>query len=165
MHIQKATMADLSASMDIYASARQFMKETGNATQWGLTKPSEEQIRKDIAEEKCHLCMEGEEYLAVFFFSEEKDPTYSYIEDGAWLDDERPYGVIHRIAVAKRGRGVFGFCEQYCFSRCHNVRIDTHVNNHPMQKALEKAGYTYCGVIYLESGESRIAFQKLSATK
>jgi hypothetical protein len=32
-----------------------------------------------------------------------------------------------------------------------------------MQKLLSKLGYTYCGLIYLEDGAERIAFQKINA--
>ena len=38
------------------------------------------------------------------------------------------------------------------------VRIDTHEDNKPMQGALKKFGFRECGVIHLERGAERIAF-------
>ena len=29
-----------------------------------------------------------------------------------------------------------------------------------MQRALEKSGFAYCGIIYLASGDERLAYQK-----
>ena len=39
-----------------------------------------------------------------------------------------------------------------------NVRIDTHEDNAPMKYVLEKLGFEYCGVIYLEDGDARDAY-------
>ena len=45
------------------------------------------------------------------------------------------------------------------------VRIDTHEGNLPMRRALEKAGFTFCGRITLiggsEDGDPRLAFEKI----
>lgn len=40
------------------------------------------------------------------------------------------------------------------------VRIDTHRDNHAMQRLLLRNGYVRCGIIYLESGSERIALEK-----
>ena len=34
---------------------------------------------------------------ATFVFIIGEDPTYDIIENGAWIDNERPYGTIHRM--------------------------------------------------------------------
>ena len=41
-----------------------------------------------------------------------------------------------------------------------SMRIDTHEGNKSMQRAIEKSGYTYCGHIYLENGDLRLAYEK-----
>ena len=41
------------------------------------------------------------------------------------------------------------------------MRIDTHEENLGMQGLLKKLGYHYCGVIYLENNDKRLAFEKL----
>ena len=159
MIIRPTTADELARVLQIYADARAFMRKNGNPDQWGESYPPEALIRADVAEGRSYVCVEGEEILGVFYYAEGDDPTYGYIEDGAWLDDA-PYGVIHRIAVAARGRGVAAACFDFALSRCGNVRIDTHTRNLPMQHTLEKNGFVRCGTIYVEDGSPRIAYQK-----
>lgn len=156
--IQKANLSQLPQIMEIYAQARTFMTQTGNPDQWGSQYPPESMIRQDIENEKCYVNIENDKIRAVFYFAVEEDPTYGYIE-GKWLNDA-PYGVIHRIAVGESGKGVAAECFRYAFARCGNVRIDTHEKNIPMQRCLAKNGFTRCGIIYLEDGDPRIAYQK-----
>jgi RimJ/RimL family protein N-acetyltransferase len=42
-----------------------------------------------------------------------------------------------------------------------SFKVDTHKDNIPMQKTLEKNGFAYCGRIVLLDGNSRIAYEKL----
>ena len=157
--IKKAEISQLPEILSIYASARNFMAQTGNPTQWGTSEPPEDRVRKDILEGKCYLNCDGEKILAVFYFALEEDPTYSHI-DGAWLNDA-PYGVVHRIAVGESGRGIAAQCFDFAMTYCDNLRIDTHENNIPMHRCLAKNGFHRCGVIYLENGDPRIAYQKV----
>lgn len=160
MLIRNAVMGDWEEIRKIYADARQFMAEHGNAGQWGRTNPPEEQLLEDMAQGKLYVCTEEEKIAAVFYFAAEEDPAYRVIEDGAWLNDE-PYGVVHRIASARAVRGAASFCMSWAFQQTGNIRIDTHENNIPMQNMLKKNGFQYCGKIYLKNGEPRIAFQKI----
>ena len=153
-------MKDWEEIQKIYASARQFMAEHGNGGQWGTNYPSEELLLDNIAQEKLYVCIE-EGIAAVFYFAVEEDPTYRVIEDGAWLNEE-PYGVVHRIASARTVRGAATFCMNWAFRQTGNIRIDTHKDNIPMQNMLKKNGFRYCGTIYLENGDPRIAFQKIT---
>ena len=154
MQIQKATMEDWEGIRKIY--------DGGNATQWGKTNPPEELLLTNIADGKLYVCMDGDTIAAVFYFAVEEDPTYRVIEDGAWLN-EGPYGVVHRIASARTIKGAASFCMNWAFAQTGNIRIDTHKNNVPMQNMLKKNGFRYCGRIYLENGEPRIAFQKIKS--
>ena len=159
MEIRMASPHDFACVREIYAAARAYMKENGNPEQWGDNYPEDELIRGDIQRGNLYLCAEGEEILGVFFFAEGADPTYRRIYDGAWLND-RSYGVIHRIAVSSHQRGVASFCFDYALLRCKNLKIDTHRDNRPMQRSLEKNGFVRCGIIHLENGDERIAYQK-----
>ena len=163
MDITLATPADLSAVLDVYAAARRFMKEAGNPHQWGDRDPAPAVVEGDLAAGRLYLCREGETILGVFCYFEDVEPVYDRLTGGAWLNDE-PYGVIHRIAVAEagRGRGVARFCFDYAFSRCRNLKIDTHRDNLPMQKALAKAGFVYCGVVHYDKNDGeRLAYQRV----
>lgn len=159
MHIRKTRLEELDEVMDIYAYARKFMAETGNPNQWGTHKPPRARVEQDILEGVHYTCEENGEIVAVFFFDTKPDPTYTIIYDGAWPND-KPYGVVHRIASAGKVKGAGSFCLQWAFAQCGNLRIDTHEDNKVMQHTLAKNGFQYCGVIHLENGDPRIAFQK-----
>ena len=158
MSIRQAKLEELSDIMAIYDNARAFMRASGNPTQWSGGYPQESLIRADIESGKLYVCEDADGLAGVFYFAFEDDPTYRVI-DGAWLND-KPYAVIHRIAVAKQGRGVVSRCFDYAFARYQNLKIDTHTDNLPMQKALAKNGFLPCGTIYLANGDPRIAYQR-----
>ena len=159
MDIRPTRLEDLKSVMKIYAEARQFMGENGNPTQWVNGYPTLEMVTGDIDDKSSYVCVEDEEVLGVFRFTIGIDPTYLQIYEGCWLDDAL-YGVVHRIASASRKKGVASYCLTWCLEQCGNIRIDTHRDNYIMQSLLLKNGYTRCGIIYLENGDERIAFQK-----
>ena len=41
------------------------------------------------------------------------------------------------------------------------MKNDTHKDNQSMQRMQAKNGFEYCGLIYLEDGAERIAFEKI----
>ena len=159
MQIRHATEEDLGRILPIYAHARRYMKEHGNPTQWGDSYPDEATLREDIELSRLFVCTEEDEILGVFCYFFGEDPTYQKIYEGDWKND-LPYGVLHRIAVTSHRSGVASFCYDYCFSKCKNLKIDTHRNNIPMQHSLAKNGFSYCGIIYLATGDERLAYQK-----
>lgn len=157
--IRNASINDLPQILKIYADARQYMRQSGNPNQWGDSHPTESMIRKDIAAGLLYVCTQQNEILGVFYYKQGIDPTYLQIFDGNWLN-EAPYGVIHRIAVAAHRKGVASSCFDFALCQCPNLRIDTHRDNIPMQKSLQKNGFQQCGIIHLENGDERIAFHK-----
>jgi len=161
--IRKTTASDLDEVCLIYADARDFMRESGNPDQWRGSHPRRETIEDDIADGHSYVCVREGAIAAVFYFNIEFDPTYGRI-DGQWLND-KPYGVVHRIARAgsAAGKGAGAFCIEWCLDRCGNLRIDTHRDNAHMIGLLEKLGFSYCGIIWLEDGDERRAFQKSDA--
>jgi len=160
MLIRKTKPCDLAAISEIYENAKRFMRECGNPTQWDDGKPNIDTAREDMERGVGYVAEQDGEILAVFMFSVGEDETYRKIYEGEWLNAE-PYAVIHRIAVKEQGRGLIGYCIDECFKIFPNIRIDTHINNIPMQKALVKRGFKYCGIIYLENGDERLAYQKI----
>lgn len=159
MEIRNATENDMERILELYGQARAFMREHGNPDQWGDTYPPSEMVWKDIADRKSYVCVAEGEIVAVFFYAEEDEPDYKYIYDGAWLNDE-PYSVIHRIAAPTGKKGAASFCIRWCCEKSGgNVRIDTHRDNIPMQRMLEKNGFLRCGTICLADGSERVAYQ------
>ncbi len=156
--VRKAGPADFERIMQIYRIARKFMIDTGNPNQWRNSRPTEEQIKEDIENGICHLICEGEDIHGVFALCEGKDPTYGYIEDGKWLNDDT-YVTIHRIAGDQQVHGILKTAVEHCKAYADSIRADTHRDNAVMQGALRKLGFERCGVIYLKNGEPREAFQ------
>lgn len=160
--IRPATFADLPQLMCIYETARRFMREHGNGEQWGNGYPSEALLADDIQQRRSFVCLTPHNEIAgTFCYVEWDEPAYGKIYHGAWLNGD-PYGVIHRLASSGKERGVAQACIDWCFERCSNVRIDTHRNNKVLQNILQKAGFHYCGIIRLEDGSERLAYQKIT---
>ena len=161
MIIRKTKIADLVDCDAIYAAAREYMREAGNPDQWNSGYPGTVEILSDIAKGCGYVVEDDGEVVAVFYFAGGPDPTYDTIYDGEWMSDE-PYAVIHRVAVKHHGRGIIDFIFSECFNAAGHLRIDTHRDNLPMQKVLKRAGFEYCGIIHLESGAERMAFEKIN---
>ena len=160
MEIRKTKPEEIHILMDIFALAKAFMKKSGNLNQWNDGYPSRELIMQNIQKEFSYVCMDDDhEIVATFYFEIGIDPNYAKIYDGEWLNDE-PYGVIHRMASTGKVKGISDYCLQWCFDQCKNIRIDTHRDNLTMQNAVRRNGYTYCGIIHLQNGAERLAFQK-----
>lgn len=159
MEIRLATLDDIDGIIEVYDSARNFMSQTGNPTQWKNGYPNKELLIEDIEKKELYVCVENNVLMAVFCFFVGEDSTYRIIYDGQWLND-KPYGVIHRIAVAVHQRGVASFCINWCYEKVGNMKIDTHKDNIPMQKAILKNGFEYCGIIKKEDGTQRLAYQR-----
>ncbi len=162
MIIKAATSKDLETVLALIRCGREKMIASGNLHQWTDGHPSKAQIKKDI-ETNCSFLMysqEGSLPIATFAFILGNDPTYRCIDGGAWINDA-PYGTIHRVASAPGTKGIMERIVAYCFCLTDNIRIDTHRDNIPMQRALLRLGFRYCGIIYLEHGDERLAYQKV----
>lgn len=161
MIIRYSAPADLPEMLHMYARARERMAANGNPHQWGDEGyPQEELLRADMAAGHGYVMEQDGHLVGTFAFIIGDDPTYAYIEDGQWLNDA-PYGTIHRICSDGVTRGVVSEAVRWCRGVIRNLRIDTHFDNHLMQHVIEKNGFKRCGVIYVEDGSPRIAYQQL----
>lgn len=169
MRIRQTTMEDLDIVMELYARARRFMRENGNPDQWGDHYPPRELVMEDITAGRSYVCVaetaekhSAESIIGVFYYGEEAEENYKKIYGGRWLN-EKPYGVVHRIAAPTGVKGAAGFCINWCYEKSgRNLRLDTHQNNAPMHHMLAKNGFVRCGLIDLADGSQRIAYQKNS---
>lgn len=160
MKIRNTTRADLDKVLQIYEEGRRYMRLNGNTKQWKDGYPHRDTVLDDIEKGVSFVVTdENSEIIAVFAFIEGPDITYNKIYDGEWPND-KPYFVIHRIAVSQHRRGVASFVYEECLKKHPVLRIDTHKDNIPMQNSLKKNGFTYCGIIHLLSGDERLAYQK-----
>ena len=151
-------MTDIMQVMD---AAKLIMRQSGNMHQWTDGYPSEAVILSDMEREGGFVVDDGGKLVGYFAFLPSPEPTYTRIYEGDWLDDVRSYHVVHRIASYPDAHGVFSSIMDFCFSRDSNIRIDTHRDNHIMQHVVKKYGFTYCGIIFLASGDERLAYQRV----
>ena len=160
MKIRPAELSELDHLMDLYDAGRRFMRRSGNENQWIKGYPERKMIEADIRLGRLFVAEEAGETAAVFcfFYGEDVEPTYRVI-DGAWTKDG-PYGVIHRIASTGKFPGMVEFCADWCMEQCPSLKIDTHRDNAPMRRALDRSGFTFCGVIVIDDGSERVAYQK-----
>ena len=158
--VRKAEYTDIKRALDIYDSARRFMRSRGNAVQWVNGYPSEELLRADVAAGQLYVMEDAGGVYAVFAFIIGDDPTYQVI-DGAWLDDGTPYGTLHRLGSDGTRRGVLAEAVDWALTRLPHLRADTHEANVTMQRCLERAGFVRCGVIHVADGTPRLAYERI----
>lgn len=154
--MRQATEADLDAVSALYERGRALMRAHGNPTQWPGAYPGRGDAEADCATGCLWVLDEGSGPVACMSVLPGPDPTYARIE-GAWRDED-PYWVMHRLAAADAGRGLGGRCLAWLCARHRNVRADTHADNLPMRRALERAGFLRCGTIWVEDGTPRVAY-------
>lgn len=156
--VRLALPEDLPVLLQVYAAARRFMAQNGNPNQWGSNNPPEEVLREDIRKEQLYVLGDQDRICGVFAFILGEDPTYGKIYEGAWRSDA-PYGTLHRVAGDGSG-GVFAAAVGYALTKCPHLRVDTHADNKPMQRAILRAGFRKCGIIYIADGTPRIAYER-----
>lgn len=158
--IRTAAREDLLEILGIYKTARTFMRQTGNETQWGDHYPPQDLVEEDMEKGQLYVAEQDGILQGVFMFVIGEDPTYAHIEEGAWLSGEK-YGVIHRVASAGKAHGLIPAVLSFCEEKIGHLRIDTHEKNQIMQHILQKNGFQKCGIIYTDNGTPRLAFEKL----
>ncbi len=159
--IRKTTSKDIEPILKIFENASEFMHTHGNPTQWTNGYPGRREIEKDISAGASYVCIENEKIIGSFALLLEEEPTYKVIENGAWRKN-LPYGTIHRLASDRSCKGISKAVFDFCRKKCNYLRIDTHADNKPMQKAAERYGFKPCGIIHLADGNPRIAFDYIS---
>ncbi len=164
MEIKKAELRFLPRLSEILEEARRNIAEL-RIDQWQKGSPTLADLENDIRNGELYMAEEGEEILGFCYIGFSGEPTYDKIYEGEWLREK--FATVHRVAVASssRGKGVFRALIEHAISLAkengmESVRIDTHRGNYKMQSALRKNGFEKRGIIYLENGDERIAFEK-----
>lgn len=179
--IRPATAADLPALRPVFEAAKAIMRADGNLTQWAAPGfPSDDLLLRDIARGGGFVIERGtvaaghddlssvmpgltghlpeRDIVGYFALLPSPEPTYAHI-DGAWFTDA-PYGVIHRMASYPDVHGIFSAVIDYAAAHYAHLRIDTHRDNRIMRHLIEKHGFTWCGIIRLEDGTPRLAYER-----
>ena len=160
LEIRQAREDDLGRVCELYAQARSFMRSHGNTLQWRGDHPGMPDARADLESGALWVTDEGEGPVAVATIMPGPEPTYATI-DGRWID-EGPYWVLHRIAVGKPGHGIGRRLLTWFAEGHRSCRIDTAEPNLPMQALIESCGFVRCGIVIVEDGTPRIAYQRVN---
>ena len=133
------------------------MADSGNPTQWGDSYPPQEMLEEDIDSNRLFIYTVNARLEVVFAFILGPDPTYAKIEDGQWLNDEVPYGTIHRLASTGDRRGVASEVIAWCLEHCESLRADTHADNKIMQHvAMQMVGVGFIIGVIQDSVETAL---------
>ena len=107
----------------------------------------------DFARNDKGLALVGEALGTVF------QPDDAAVGEAVLLDE-----VLHDAVVSVRVDAEMFVARRrvinYAASRFAHLRIDTHRDNRIMQRLIEKHGFTYCGIIWLEDGTERLAYER-----
>lgn len=166
MEFRRAVVDDIKGIMNVIKQAQAYFKEQG-IDQWQNNYPNVEVISEDIANEHSYVLVKDNNIISTVAVSFDGEKTYEAIYDGEWLTNGE-FAVIHRIAVDNNYKGmgvsseIIKNIEKLCLNRgVHSIKVDTHEENLSMQRLLKKNDFKYCGIIYLESGNERFAFEKV----
>lgn len=169
MTIRKASANDIDRIMPILEEARRTIAKLG-IDQWQNGYPNREVISEDVRRERSYVMVRDDSVIGTFALITDGEVLYDNIENGHWKsgDDSRNYNALHRVAIAVSSRGsgassaIIDFvCELTKNEGKSSVRIDTHEGNRVMRRMLEKNGFAPCGIIHLENGDPRVAYEKM----
>ena len=166
MEFRKAVESDIEDIMNIINKAQCYLKELG-IDQWQNNYPNYDVIKEDISNNNSYVLLKDNIIIGTVAVIFNGEKTYDTIYNGQWLSDGE-YATIHRLAVDSNYRGlgissiILENIEKMCIeNNINSIKVDTHRGNLPMQKFLQKHGFLYCGIIYLEDGNERIAYEKI----
>ncbi len=166
MDFRIATESDIDKIMEIIKQAQEYLKKKG-VEQWQDNYPNLNIINDDIDKRKGYVLEKDDTIVATVAVSFNDEKTYEIIYNGKWIT-ENEYAVIHRIAVDNNYKGkrlsseILAHIEKMCLQRnVHSIKVDTHKQNKSMRKMLSNNGFQYCGIIYLENGSERVAYEKV----
>lgn len=166
MEFRKSRVEDIPEMMKIINQAQEYFKSKG-INQWQDGYPNEDNLINDIEEDESYVMLLEGRIVATTAISFRGESTYDKIYNGEWLSNGK-YGVVHRVAISNEFKGqglshkIMEFSEEKC-KECglRSIKIDTHEENFVMRGLLEKNGFKYCGVILLDDGAERVAYEKI----
>ena len=165
MIFRKTTIEDIPSVLEIICQAQEYLKNQ-SINQWQNGYPNEESIIQDIQNAHSYVIEKDGVVIGTTAIVLDGEPTYEHIYDGGWKTDGTSYITLHRGAVHNnwKGKGIASDMIDnvvIMYQNCNikSIRIDTHRENSSMQSMIKKYGFEYCGIIYLEDGAERLAYE------
>lgn len=169
---RKSTYNDMDVMESIINSGKELLRSKG-IDQWQKGYPNREQLIADAEAGIGYVAELDGRVVGVCMVMSTEELSYRTIREGEWMTAaDSGYVTVHRCAVAPdcRGQGVIGFIFRSAMDMARaigapSVRLDTHLENLTMQHALEKNGFTRCGIVNLvggaEDGCLRVGYEQL----
>lgn len=154
MNIRKAVVSDFNRIMEIYAIAREYMKNSGNPNQWKDHYPEKNIVNKDIEDKISYVLEDNGHIFACFVFTKGYEKSYELN-----FPSDKEYGIIHRVASDGSERKIVSRIINFVKKEISLLRIDTHEDNKTMQEAVEKLGFKRLGIIQLDDRSFRILYE------
>lgn len=166
MRVRLATEDDIGDVINLTARVKEEYFEKNGIPQWEGSYPSDADFARDLEAERLFVMYMGECLVGYAAMEVADDPNYEAIEDGGWAK-EGPYVVVHRFAINPdwhrmgMGSALMALADKLAEARgVSSIRCDTHELNAGMNALLLKCGFERRGLIHLESGAPRLAYEK-----
>jgi RimJ/RimL family protein N-acetyltransferase len=167
MRVRPAKENDFEDIMSCVKRVKKEYFEAKGIPQWQGDYPGEKIFLEDFRAGRLFVMYMGECLIGFASIGFEADPCYEKVENGAWKKDCN-YAVVHRFAINPDWQGMgmgetlMNLADKLCeMKNIGDIRADTHEQNEAMQKLLEKCGFEKIGVIHLEDGAPRLAYEKV----
>lgn len=173
-YMELAKIEDLQDLVKMTDQAKIRLKDMG-IDQWQKGVPNADTWTDAINENHVYVLKADDgDIMGAFCFALGIDASYDEI-DGAWLTgEEANYVAVHRFCVSenhlRKGVAHDLLVNIKRLAKEHeldSIRIDTHEKNIPMQKTINKAGFTKCGITTIKEGADygapRISYELLVA--
>ncbi len=162
LDIRLAKTEDIPAMMQCIRDAQARLAAAG-IDQWQDGYPNNEQLAKDISVGDSYVVLDQGDVIGTVCICFSGEPNYLEI-DGTW-HHEAPYVVLHRIAIRdshlrqRLAERIFKYAIQLAIDKDVRLfRVDTHLDNMAMQHLLKKLNFEYCGIIKVQGGGLRNAY-------
>ena len=151
--IHRIGISDMPKVMKITNDAKTLLKKNGSL-QWQQGYPNENTFTTDVNNKSLYGLYQNNELIGYGAYIYGKDINYVEI-DGKWeIPANDKDMAIHRVAVEENQHGnnygikILKYGILYAKKLgCITVKVDTHKNNLPMQKCIQKSGFIYKGII------------------
>lgn len=156
--IRPSCEADIEAMLHMFDYSRSLMRATGNTVQW-TGYPTAEDLIKDIRRNASFIIEQDGRPIGTCAIVPGAEPTYDVIDHGRWIDEKSPYATVHRMAKVEGTRGIAETLFHYAKELHSHLRVDTHASNIAMRHLMEKEGFVYCGIVYMNDSTPRMAYE------
>lgn len=167
IRLRKAVADDIPTIVEMCADGRRYQRELG-FFQWRDGYPSRSVIEHDVAAGKGYIVLLDGSVAGYCVIDTEGDAEYDKAAS-LWISSV-PYAAVHRLVLASHarrrhlGRPVFAaIFDRISALGISCVKVDTGLDNVPMQKLLESLAFTRRGTRIFSWGP-RIAYEKTLGT-